>query len=86
MQNQYAAVEAWDHKVTKAKVIAYVERTFARADQDGDGLLTFHELEQFLSLLCHPTESAALRQALCGTADAQTEPAAVGVGGAPANA
>ena len=64
MQKHCAAGESSDHKVTKAKVFAYVEKTFARADHDGDGSLSFDELEEFLSLLCHPAQSAALRQVL----------------------
>jgi Ca2+-binding EF-hand superfamily protein len=41
-------------RVTKAKLVAYVEQTFVRADKDGDGSLDLDELNDFLRMLCHP--------------------------------
>jgi len=41
-------------KVSRAKVLKFVEQQFALADVDKDGALTPEELETFLHLLAHP--------------------------------
>jgi hypothetical protein len=54
MPTQHPVFPMQESKVTRARLLKYVEEVFACADQDGDGALTVAELQHFLSVLVHP--------------------------------